>query len=855
MAAAGALQTAATAITVVQLAFDTYHFIKEVVNAGVEARLLCQKTYRLYRLVKAVEARVHIREQLRGSHRIPPGEAEIEDVVCENLAAVQKGLFSINRRLRGLTDDAPLDLTTKAIRHLRFTLSSATIHRLERATETNIQTLSTALHLLQLLEHAGTQKRIDRLEKSVNRAVAHLKSLTPMSASTLPLPPYTPTAMDFAGTSAEPDVDQLGIKVLERTIKVANTVRSTYGSMSEPDKASLAAMDAVLSSDESDIGSDDEELDAVIPKLLEPNQRTTTTQPDPDDTSPAAIYGTIGMGRYPSKMLSKEKQKFQEHAAREFAKGNYSTTEEHLRNAFERGIILEDRGYEVFVNKRELQQRLSDIYMKQCKYAEAVKELHGLIQGLDQSETPELILERALLNKTLAQVHHSRYLSNKERGNRDRADENIHLAEIYAIEQSFTGLEELLKAGNCVITRRCSDFVETVQLIIRILEDQGKTIQAEAWREEYLGESSHPTSQTGVDPDWEHVLPNELETPGRPRLINAIVFDLREDFQTVLAELIEIGGDIDERCEEDLTPIMHAAACKHVSGCGCEKAIEKLVYHEADINATTGPHNETALHQAAAAGNEQMVGLLISKEADKDASAPHTPLLVAVKNNQALIADILLEQGADPNLLSPDRWSMLHHAVNSNAFDVLLTLLSSKHKDKINIEAKSSSGGTALLFAAERASKPQSHALAEALLRKNADANATDSFGRSALYFATNGPRNDERESLVRLLLRYGADPSLTPPRFRSRFGEYIALRQGNADLRRRDGSISSESSGRDRSHRTSFGAGDSNVSRRDSATTVSSVMSGGTQLTENMSVSPRSGLFGWKLGRKNTNK
>ena len=194
---------------------------------------------------------------------------------------------------------------------------------------------------------------------------------------------------------------------------------------------------------------------------------------------------------------------------------------------------------------------------------------------------------------------------------------------------------------------------------------------------------------------------------------------------------------------------------------------------------------------------------------------------------------------------------MLHHAVNSNAFDIVVTLLSSKHKDKINIEAKSSSGGTALLLAAERASKPQNHALAEALLRRNANANATDSFGRSALYFATNGPRNAERESFVRLLLRYGADPALTPPKFRSRFGEYMALRQGNANLKRSEGSTSSESSGRDRSQRTSIGATDSNVSRRDSVTTVSSMMSGGTQPTETLST--RSGLFGFKLGRKNT--
>jgi ankyrin repeat protein len=296
---------------------------------------------------------------------------------------------------------------------------------------------------------------------------------------------------------------------------------------------------------------------------------------------------------------------------------------------------------------------------------------------------------------------------------------------------------------------------------------------------------------------------------------------------------------------------MHAVACKHDPGCSCEKAIEKLVHHEADINATTGPHNETALHQAAASGNDQMVSLLLSKEADKDASAPHTPLLVAVKNNQTLTADMLLDAGADPNLLNADKWSMLHHAVNSNAFDVLLTLLSSKHKDKINIESKSSTGGTALLLAAERASKPQNHALAEALLRKNADVNAVDSFGRSALYFATNGPRNTERENFVRLLMKYGADPALTPPKFRARFGQYMALKQANTELKKIDSGTGSESGSKERVGRGSFSR-ELGVSRRDSGTTVSSVVSGGV---ESVSTSPRSGLFGLKLGRKNSGK
>lgn len=851
---ADALQTATAAMSVVQLAFQTYEFIKAVVNAGVEARILSQKTYRLYRLVKAVEARLHIREQLRGSRLVPPSEAEIEDIVRENLVAVRKGLLSINRKLRGLANGEPIDFTSKVLKSLKYTLSTTTIRKQEKAAETNIQILSTALHLLQLLEHAGTQKRIDRLEKAVNRAVAHLKSLAPQRSTALPPPTYTPSALDSAEVSIEPDVDLLSVQVLEKTIRVAKSAHSTYGSMSEPDRASLVAMEAALSSDESDV---EEESDAVepdldVPNIVEPDRRNSRTQSQPEDPNLGLVDHPIGKGRYPPKMLSKEKQKFQERAAREFAKGSYGTAEEHLREAFDRGMSLEEDGHEPFADKKEMRKRLLDVYMKQSKYGEAVKELQRLLQELDSTETPGLILERAILNKTLAQVHHSMYLSNKEQGNRDGAEKNIYLAEIYAIERSFIDLEQLSESPNGVITKNCPGFIECVQLIIQILEDQGKTVQAEAWREEQL-EGSHPAFHTPGDHDWEHIPagdgesaidPREtqlrqLETPGRTRLINAIIFDLPDDFQAILTNLIEKGGDIDERCEQGLTPIMHAVACNHGPGCSCEKAIEKLVHHEADINATTGPYGETALHQAAAAGNEQMVGLLLSKEADKDASAPHTPLLVAVKNNQTLTADMLLDAGADPTLLNVDRWSMLHHAVNSNAFDALLTLLSSKHKDKIDIEARSSTGGTALLLAAERASKAQNHALADALLQKGADVNATDSFDRSALYFATNGPPTAERESFVELLLRYGAEPGLTLAKFQTRFKKYAALRQG------------SEGGSRERGSRASFSR-ELGTTRRDSGTTMSSVVSVGM---ETGGSSPRSGLFGLKFGRRNSGK
>lgn len=851
---ASTLQTVTAAIGVVQLAFQTYLFVKEVANARTEARLLSQKTHRLYRLVKAVESRLHIREQLRGGKPASPEEGEIEDIVRENFVAVTRGLLSINRKLRGLKNDEPLDFTVKVYRSLHFTLSTANIHKQEKAAETNIQALSTALHLLQLLEHAGTQKRIEKLEKAVNSAVAHLKSLTPTSSPQLPVPPYTPSAIDSTEISVEPDAYMLGIASLRKTIEVAKSVHSTYGSVSNRDQRSVAGMEALISSDDSDIDGAVDTASSDLKFHREPDRRKFSTESQPEIVM--TVQDNFRERRDPPRITAKAKQKFKEYAIREFGRGNYGTAEQYLRGAFDRGVILEESGHESFADKTEIRQQLTDIYIRQSKYGEAVNQLLGLLQEFGSAKTPEKILERAMLYKTLAQVQHSMFLSNKEQGNRDAAEKHIHLAEIYAIEHSFTDLDELCDSGSGVVTRKSCDFVHCVELIIRILEDQGKTIDSEAWREEILG-TSNP-----LDPAWEIIEKvdgqeqedsremelRQLQTPGQTRLINAIIFNLPDHFQNILDELLESGGNIDERCDQGLTPIMHAVACQHAKGCGCEKAIEKLVHHGADINNVSGVHKETALHQAAAAGNEQMVGLLLSKEADKDASAPHTPLLVAVKTNQSRVVDILLDQGADPNLLNADKWSMLHHAVNSNAIDTLVTLLSSKHKDKIDIETRSSTGRTALLLAAERASKPQNHTLAEVLLRKRADPNATDSCSRSALFFATNGPRNNERENFVRLLLKYGAQPALTPLKFRTRFGQYIALRQVNNQLKRTDSGTSGVLVSMETEHRMSV-AGRSDLTdsvRRDSWTsTGSSVRTGETN------TSSKAGIFGLKLGRR----
>src|SRR5438876_6700269 len=115
MAASAGLQTATSAISIIQLAYQTCLFVKEVANAHDEAKLLSEKTSRLFGLVKSVHSRLEIRKQLRGSCPAPPEEEEIEDAIRSSIRACRQCLLRLNRKLRGLTTDQALNFQTRVV--------------------------------------------------------------------------------------------------------------------------------------------------------------------------------------------------------------------------------------------------------------------------------------------------------------------------------------------------------------------------------------------------------------------------------------------------------------------------------------------------------------------------------------------------------------------------------------------------------------------------------------------------------------------------------------------------------------------------------------------------------------------
>jgi Ankyrin repeats (3 copies) len=843
MATAAAFQTASAAISVVDVAWKTYLFLEKVANAQAEARLLKTRSKRLHQLIGAVETRL---KQRRGPTTPRPDEKEIEKVVQSNLSACRKCLNAIlPKELRPLTTDQSLKLLSRATQSFRFTLSSPERQQQEQLLETNILTLNTSLSLLQLLEHDATSEKLASLESSMEEANYHLRSLSQVQLARSPT--LNNASLQQLEAPAE-ELDLLGIQSLRETINVARSTYSSNGSDFGPERRSSVR---IIDSGE------DENRELYLDRPQSQNADLGAEPPEPSHANGVGLGLTEPLDdpdcghRQPPRLLSAYKQSYRYAADREYAKGNYALAETYQQKSIENAVQLQQAGHQPFADRKDMHERLVDIFMKQKKFGEALRVLSLIHDEVRSSDTaadavdPEK--EDAILCMRFAKVHHCIHAAEKDGDEWEAAREHLRAAHTYALKRAFPPLEALHQAGQ--MTQQDAQFTDCANLCVQILEDQGAHIEADTFRGLYLSTTSPPPPpppnpcengggfvavQNSDDHDNEPRLPDE---PDRPRITSAIRHDLRERFQEILADPEANADDaINERDRIEVregketkvlnwTPLMHAVGCTHEQSCSCDMAIEKLIDHGADINATVGSDAdiETALHQAVAAGKAKQVHLLLNRGADKNACAPFTPLATAVKTNQAHLVELLLDHGADPPV-DKQKWTLLHHAIANGAFDAFEVLLNPKYRDRIDPSARSAEGRTPLLECAEKADRPMSYAMADLLLEHyNADPNALDGRGRSALYWATThrwGPQNPTqklRERFVDLLIDNGADWKKTPEKFRppkSTFETYPRIKaemRQSRELKRKDSATSAIS---DRSRRISVDSKDSRRSK-----------------------------------------
>jgi uncharacterized protein len=172
-------------------------------------------------------------------------------------------------------------------------------------------------------------------------------------------------------------------------------------------------------------------------------------------------------------------------------------------------------------------------------------------------------------------------------------------------------------------------------------------------------------------------------------------------------------------------------------------AMALLVFFASSPFAVAAP-----LHDAARGGDLDKVRALIDEGAAIDAQSERgeTPLILAVLEGHAAVAELLITNGADVMARNERGLTPLHAAAYSGSAEMAQLLLDhgAALEDRTNV-----SGGTPLIVAAE-----ENHvAVAELLIARGADLSIPDRDGFTPLTQAWAKNRTE----MVRLLKRHGA--------------------------------------------------------------------------------------------------
>lgn len=157
------------------------------------------------------------------------------------------------------------------------------------------------------------------------------------------------------------------------------------------------------------------------------------------------------------------------------------------------------------------------------------------------------------------------------------------------------------------------------------------------------------------------------------------------DADTIRA-LLDGGADLATAVREGETPLMAAARA------GSAAAVQLFIERGADVNAVEALQEQTALMWAAAEGHLDVVDVLLDNGANPNLksrtselstrstradypSGGFTALMWAVRNGNEPVARRLIEGGADPNLTNADGSTAMMLAIVNDRFDLAATLL------------------------------------------------------------------------------------------------------------------------------------------------------------------------------------
>lgn len=155
--------------------------------------------------------------------------------------------------------------------------------------------------------------------------------------------------------------------------------------------------------------------------------------------------------------------------------------------------------------------------------------------------------------------------------------------------------------------------------------------------------------------------PNTVEAE---RGDSGLILALREKSMKVFVVLMNARGvNIDQRANNGDTALMIAAYTAN------KPAVEALLAKDATVNQD----GWTALHYAAAIGDNDIVKLLLDKSAALDAPSPNktTPIMMAARGGHIYTVKALLDAGADASLKNDAGMTAIDFAQQGRHTDIV----------------------------------------------------------------------------------------------------------------------------------------------------------------------------------------
>lgn len=176
-------------------------------------------------------------------------------------------------------------------------------------------------------------------------------------------------------------------------------------------------------------------------------------------------------------------------------------------------------------------------------------------------------------------------------------------------------------------------------------------------------------------------------------------------------------------------------------------SVKELLATGADVDVLDEDYDSTALSQAVANGNREIVDVLINAGADvnKKSRMGHTALMTITGLTTAEIVSVLIDAGAKTDLRDDDGKNALHYAASNATPDAIRALL----YGGASVDARDEGDRTALMIAASGGNTEN----VAVLLKAGATVNLRDEDGTTALGLALE---NDYSET-AKVLQDYGA--------------------------------------------------------------------------------------------------